>query len=272
MGKPKNSFRQIWGSLRVHLRLEGYQYVFDTLVVILGILIAFSLDSWYENSTRKTITRAYASSLISDLQDDIENVSIIQAEMQEYILRIDSLAAYVRNREPEALSNLDLFPLLTGGNRPYSWNRVTMDDLKQSGILRDAGNEKLSRLIAKYEALTIHMEEDYNVDLTARERVSAMADEIVDLNYSNFKDLAPRYWNPNNYHVLTDDFSNTAYYATAREDQLRLLTTDKTKIREMINGYLRLRFFLNIRAHSELPGLIARAEEIIEFLKSEYLE
>ncbi|MBT8209773.1 MAG: hypothetical protein KJP14_04530 [Eudoraea sp.] len=120
MGKYKKKTTNIWLKLTQHLKKDWYRYVFDTIVVILGILIAFSLDNWNESSSRKSLTRAYATSLISDLQDDIEDVGIIQAEMQEYIYRIDSLANYVRNTPMEDLSNLDLFPLLTGGNRPYS--------------------------------------------------------------------------------------------------------------------------------------------------------
>lgn len=272
MGKYKNKAGNIWIKLIQHLRKDWYKYVFDTIVVILGILIAFSLDNWNENSSRKSLTRAYATSLISDLQDDIKEVKVIQSEMQEYIFRIDSLAKYVRNTAVEDLSNLDLFPLLTGGNRPYSWNRVTIDDLKQSGVLRDKGNHDLSRMIAEYEALTKHMEEDYQADLNSRERVSALADEIVNLNYSNFKELAPGYWNPNAYHILSDDFQKSSIYQEAEEDGLKLLTNDKARINQMVNGYLRLGWFLNIRANIELPELVAQAEEIIALLNENYLD
>lgn len=255
----------------VCLQKDWVRYLFDTVVVILGILIAFSLDNWYDDATRKALTRSYAEALKSDLQGDIEEVRVIQAEMREYISRIDSLADYVRARDPGDLSNLDLFPLLTGGNRPYSWNRVTMDDLKQSGVLRDRGNEALSRMVAEYEAFTKHMEEDYQVDLNSRERVSALADGIVDLNYGNFETLSSRYWNPNTYHVLVDHFRGSGDYAQAAQDGLKPLSSDLRQVRMMVNGYLRLRFFLNIRANVELPRLIEQAENIIALLSDQYL-
>lgn len=272
MGKYKKKASNIWIKLTQHLKKDWYRYVFDTIVVILGILIAFSLDNWNESSSRRALTRAYATSLISDLQDDIEEVGIIQAEMREYIYRIDSLANYVRNTPVEDLSNLNLFPLLTGGNRPYSWNRVTIDDLKQSGVLRDKGNQVLSRMIAEYEALTMHMHEDYQVDLNNRERVSALADEIVNLNYTNFKQLAAGYWNPNAYHITTDNFRESEAYMEAQKDGLVLFTNDEARINQMVNGYLRLGWFLNIRANIELPELIGQAEEIITLLNENYLD
>lgn len=271
MNKNKIRIPQLWRGFIQHLKEDWYRYVFDTIVVILGIMIAFYLDGWYENTTRKSLTRSYATSLISDLQDDIAEVEQIRAEMLEYVARIDSLSSYVRNREIQGLSNLDLFPLLTGGNRPYSWNRVTIDELKQSGVLRDQGNEKLSRGIAQYEAFTKHMEEDYRMDLMARDRVSALADEIVDLNYSNFNILAQKYWNPNSYNISEDYFHQTEAYAIAQQDGLKLLSEDEVRLKQMVNGYLRLRFFLNIRANIELPQLIEQAESIIELLENQYL-
>jgi len=271
MNKNKIRIPLLWRGFKQHLKEDWYRYLFDTIVVILGIMIAFYLDGWYQNTTRKSLTRSYATSLISDLQDDITEVEQIRAEMLEYVARIDSLASYVRNREIKALSNLDLFPLLTGGNRPYSWNRVTIDELKQSGVLRDQGNEELSRAIAEYEAFTKHMEEDYRMDLMSRDRVSALADEIVNLNYSNFNVLAQTYWNPNSYHISEDQFQQTEAYAIAEKDGLILLSEEEARLKQMVNGYLRLRFFFNIRANIELPQLIDHAEGIIGLLENQYL-
>ncbi|MBT8209774.1 MAG: hypothetical protein KJP14_04535 [Eudoraea sp.] len=139
-------------------------------------------------------------------------------------------------------------------------------------MLRDHGNQELSRMIAEYEALTMHMEEDYQVDLNNRERVSALADEIVNLNYTNFKQLAPGYWNPNTYHVRTDNFKKSKAFMEAQEDGLVLLTNDEAHINQMVNGYLRLGWFLNIRANVELPELVSQAEEIITLLNIKYLD
>ncbi|MBC2839145.1 hypothetical protein [Robiginitalea sp. SC105] len=270
----KKHLRQgsIWRSLLAHIQDDWYKYVFEVIVVILGILIAFALDSWYDNAIRKSLSRSYAISLISDLEDDISDVNEVRTVMAEYIDRIDSLAAYVRSVDAGRLANLDLFPLVLSANRPYSWNRVTIDDLKQSGILRNTGNEKLSRLIGEYEAFTKHMEEDYRVDLNAQQHVLALADGIVDLNYPNFVDLATEYWNPNTYRIHTGDFSHSEAYLAAREYPNEWVISDTARVREMVNGYLRLRFFLNVRTNLELPKLISQAEEIIALLESDYLD
>ncbi|MDG1570693.1 hypothetical protein OZ410_00060 [Robiginitalea sp. M366] len=268
--KPqRSSFLQ---RLACHLRATGYTYFFDTLVVILGILIAFSLDNAYNRSQRDALMQSYARSLISDLEDDLLELRDIMGHMRESIRRIDSLANYTRHRSIDQLDNLDLFPLAMGDNpyRPYSFNRITLEDLKQSGILRMPENEILSRKLAEYEAFTRHLEEDYYYDLRAREQVSVLSDGILNLNYSDFGHLAPNYANHNK-HILEYHFNQTDDYARAQSDGLSLLTHDINEVRKMVNGYLRLRFFLNIRGNAELPRLIRQGEELIVLLKSDYL-
>lgn len=271
MSKSADPLSRNFGSLRSHLREEGFKYLFDTAVVIAGILIAFSLDNWWEINQRASLSRSYAISLKSDLEQDMRMVRQIMGQMEESMLRIDSLANYTRHKTASEIRNLDLFPLAMGDNvyRPYTWNRVTIEDLKQSGALRDRGNEELSRRIAQYEAMTRHMEEDFKYDIHTREQVSSLSDAILNMNYSNFQALASDYGNPNRkLHEL--HFSASEAYRDASLDSLSLLTEDTRQIQAMVNGYLRLRFFLNTRVHYELPGLVRQAEDIISLLASRY--
>ena len=97
-----------------HLKEEWYRYIFDTIVVIFGILIAFALNNWNENRIRLNLIEAYANSLVADLQDDIAEVKIIQSQMVESIVRIDSLANYIRSNQLDELSNLTLIPFTRG--------------------------------------------------------------------------------------------------------------------------------------------------------------
>ena len=255
-----------------HVKIEWHKYLFDTVVVIVGILIAFSFNNWNEQRNKQRLIKSYALSLILDLQDDINEVNIIQNQIKEYIIRIDSLASYTRDKQINELSNLTLFPLAMGDNmyRPYSWNKTTIEDLKISGVLRNKGNEELSKKIVEYEAFTYHLVEDYYVDLDIKESVSELAGNIVNLNYSNFEELS--FYGNTNSHILTYNFSSSEAYQRAEQDNLKLLTNDMAKVHELVNGYLKLRIFLKIRINSELPRLIKDAEEIINLLQTNYID
>jgi len=253
------------------IRSDGYRFGFDTLVVIVGVLIAFSLNSWNEKRNRQNQVRAYAVSLISDLKGDIKNVNQISSQIKESIIRIDSLANYTRNKQISELSNLTLFPLTMGDYmyKPYAWNRTTIEDLKISGTLRFKGNEELSEKISSYDALTNHLVEDYYQDVGIKDRVSKLAASIVNQNYSNFDELS-WYGNTNN-HILTYNFSSSEPYHRAEKDNLKLLTNDINDVHNLVNGYLNLKTFLKIRNKYELPRLIEKAEGIIDLLEKKYV-
>ena len=254
-----------------HIRNEWYRYLFDTVVVIVGILIAFALNNWNDKRKSRDLINTYANSLISDLRRDLKEVKTIKNQIEESIIRIDSLANYIRTKEINEISNLSLLPFTTGDNvyRPYSWNRETMEDLKISGALRFKGNEDLSKLIVEYVAKTKHMEEDYYGDLKIKEGLTELARGIVNLNYSNFEELSS-YGNTNN-PIKELDFSASEAYRTAEKEDLKLITEDMDKIHEFVNGNLQLRAFLVIRAKYELPNLIEMAENMIELLEKEYI-
>lgn len=255
-----------------HLRKEWYRYIFDTIVVIVGILIAFALNNWNEKRNKQNLTKAYANSLITDLKNDIEEVKIIKSQMKESIIRIDSLANYSRFKQIDEISNLNLIPFTMGDYmyRPYSWNRGTIEDLKISGVLRYRGNESLSKIIVSYDALTKHLEEDYQADLKIKQEISKLSGSIVNLNYSNYKDLL-FYGNTNN-SILEYEFSSSEEYRQAEKEDLKLLTKDLDKINELVNGNLKLRSFLIIRSKYELPRIIEKANEIIERLETDYID
>lgn len=252
-----------------HIKHQWFKYIFDTLVVIVGILIAFALNSWNERRLNQELMHSYANSLIIDLENDIEEVRSIRSEMQESILRIDSLAKYTRGKSINQLSNLDLaFAMGDYMYRPFIWNRATIENLKLSGTLRLKGNDSLSKKIVAYEAFTRHLEEDYHSDLSLKTYNSSLANQIVNLNYINFEELS-FYCYANN-SILEHNFGDSEAYRIAKEQDLGLITNDLKTIQEFVNGNLRLRFFLDIRVKKELPKLIGQAEDIIETLEEVY--
>jgi hypothetical protein len=240
-------------------------------LVVIGILIALQVSNWSENKKTQNLIRSYAHSLISDIQNDIKEVSATKSQIEEYTIRIDSLANYVRKVETNELSNLILFPLIIGDNmyRPYSRNKTTMEDLKISGVLRFKGNEELSDKIVAYESFTEHLIEDYYVDLNLKDKASTLAGTIINLNYSNFDDIS-RFGNTNT-HIFTYGFDTTEAYQIAKKEDLKLLTYNNKSISEMVNAILKLKTFLDIRKNSELPRFIQKANEIINHLNEIYL-
>lgn len=244
----------------------------EIILVVIGILIALQINTWNEKQKKQNLIKAYANSLISDLRDDINWVNFSKGQMEEAIVRIDSLANYVRTKHINEISNLALIPFMMGDYmyRPYSWNEATIEELKISGVLRYKGNEDLSKKIVSYDAVTKHLIEDFYSDLDQMKSISMLAGNIVNLNYSNFEELS-FYGNINN-SILEHDFSSSEAYRRAELENLKLLTGDINKIYEFLNGNLKLRSHLIIRTKYELPRLTRQAEDIIELLQTNYID
>ena len=53
--------------LITHLKTEWYKYGLETLVVILGILVAFALNNWNEERKQSELAEKYLHALYDDI-------------------------------------------------------------------------------------------------------------------------------------------------------------------------------------------------------------
>ena len=239
----------------------------ELALVIVGILIALQINNWNENRKEQRQIAEYARALINDLEADIEMVEpiIIQATLVTKLA--DGLASYVRTRSIEEIDNLDLYYLTNRTSyRPYSFNRAALQQLINSGALRQIKNGELVLQISNYDAYTRHLDEDYSQDHELGMNAQALASEIVDQNYPSRDGTDSLRWR------LPYSFPPIELRELYSDVDLQLLTDDITKVREMVNYFNYLGSHVNTRHEQELPGLKERARQLIELLESEYPE
>ncbi len=53
-----------------HLRSDWFRYGFETIAVVVGILVAFALDNWNEERKQDLLEIEYLQGLKSDLAND----------------------------------------------------------------------------------------------------------------------------------------------------------------------------------------------------------
>jgi hypothetical protein len=198
-------FRRFRSDVLTERRSSGYLgYAIGELVlVVFGILIALQINNWNEARIEQRQITEYAHALIKDLERDLAMAEVIEAEISLLINKIDALASYVTDRPVEQMHNLDLFYLTHKPfYRPYSWNRTALEQIKSSGALRQMKNQQLAEAISAYEALTHHLDGDFEFDRTVGTRALALASAVVDMNYQDLQDVFPvdtgigiiRYW------------------------------------------------------------------------------
>lgn len=253
----------------------------EIFLVVIGILIALSINNWNQKDKEKRLIESYANSLIIDLEEDIKSIDDIQSQMVELSIRIDTLANYTRNKSLENLSNLKILMLIIDDNySPYSWNNATIEELKSSGALRFTGNNDLAKKIVAYDGFKRHMLDDYEADKSLVEINFPVVRSSINMNYSNYNELSRV--GRNNIPYFSSESKKEKQYTkniqklnnlivTAENENLELLANNINSINEMVNGYLKLNRNLNTRVKLELPQLKKIAEEIIELLKAKYI-
>jgi hypothetical protein len=237
----------------------------EFVLVVVGILIALQINNWNEDRQEQRQIAEYARALIDDLQADIKMVEPIIVQTTRVTELADGLASYVRTRNIEEIDNLDLYYLTSYTSyRPYSWNRAALQQLINSGALRQMKNGELVRHISNYDGYTRHLDEDYAKDTELGKNAQALAGEIVDQNYPVRDGTDSLRW------MSPYSFPSVELHDVYSDVDLQLLTDDIRKVRAMVNYYNNLGSYASTRYEHELPTLKDRARQLIELLESEY--
>ena len=264
-------FRHIRRKLLGEGKLGKYlKYAIGEIVlVVIGILIALQINNWNIKKTEQTKIKEYAQSLIQDLEEDISMSNMRLLQTIRIANRIDSLSHLSKNNKIEDISNLD-FVCLSWNllYMPYSWNRVTLEQLKSSGSLQYIKDVTLIKKIGEYDAFTQHLDEDYLNDKAKTEDAIELLNKVTNNNYSNIDGFR------NNVLFKTNDLKYEEFsyflepeYLKAKSYNLKFITQDINDVNRAINSLIRYQFHLNIRSKSELPRLIKDAEKLITLLK-----
>jgi hypothetical protein len=251
---------------KVHQEKKWKEYLFEFLMLFLAVTAGFFVENIREHLVEQKRARQYARSLVHDLEKDTAMVRVDIRQMGVLVKRIDSIAAYLKNKKINEIANSGLYSRTHFGfeYRPYTWNRATLQEIKNSGSLRYFTNDSVIMKISAYDAHTQHMDEDFQGDTKRNDQVSQERDRIVDMSYS-FE--MPHVWLPGYDSLVTVLFKKEA---ENNQPVLQLLTANINDVKILLNGYLEIKNNYKGRSEFELPDVIGEATELISLLKKEY--
>jgi hypothetical protein len=241
----------------------------EIILVVIGILIALQVNNWNNDRINKKRVEAYSKSLIQDISNDIEMISVSQFQAKKSFEKIDSLRNYLSSADPAHLSNTDLY-ILTHDimYRPYKWNRSTLDEMKNSEILQYFENDSLKKMLIEYESFSYHLDEDFKGDQSNANRADEIVTEILDLNNPYFSQI----------NVLEIDRFNdpdlnlfeTEIYKKSKDNDLNLVRYEEEYLKKFINIFIQIQVSYRVRAFEEMDEIKENANEIIKLLKNEF--
>ncbi len=146
-------FRTIRQSLLMENKTGKYfKYAIGEIVlVVIGILIALSINNWNNTNKDKKLEKHYISGLITDLQTDSIAISVIKSGSDEQVRRKDRLLEYF---EGKALSNDSIaYFFIEQWGMPVGFNPITttLDEMKSTGRIGLVRNADLRKgIISTY--------------------------------------------------------------------------------------------------------------------------
>jgi hypothetical protein len=240
------------------------EYLLEFFMLFLAVFLGFIAENIREHSVEKGRAKQYAASLIHDLEKDTAMVQREIRQMHFFISKIDLLAQFLKNKNISEITNRQLFAymLIDGDYRPYTWSRATMEEIKSSGSLRYIGNDSIIMRISAYDALTKHMDEDFNGDVERSDKLATEKNRIIDKNY-NQADFVQLIF------LSADSIINIIAQKNGLHD-VPLLTNNINDIKTLLNHYIDIKDNLDARGNYELPNVIKQATQLIGLLQKQY--
>jgi len=191
----------------------------EIVLVVIGILIALSINNWSENSKNKSIETGYLIGISKDLDNDLLEFEETIEFAQEINKRVTFLQQAIKNPQLVNKSS-DYFVksiIYTGYTYRPSISNHSFEELKSSGRLALINNKDLRVSIAKYyDYIFSHSQWDfisedvqlkyneYSTGILNQEQVNWVITKSDSLNISKTEldDIFQRFLSKKEYHSL----------------------------------------------------------------------
>ncbi|TYA57510.1 DUF6090 family protein [Formosa maritima] len=224
----------------------------EIILVVIGILIALSINNWNETKAERKIEKDYIISLIEDLEADTTKLSYVIKRYETSELKIDTvlkmyhkLAMGYNDTLRRNLPAVTSFP-------DFIYTDRTMQQLKNSGGMRYIVNKKASNGIIDYDLSVKHLLESYIPDLNFYyENTNLLWFEIVDVD------------------ALERDSKTLSISDMEKGSKNYLLKNDQATLGKFNNAIRNFKGDLTLIKNTEID-LVQKASNLITLLKIEY--
>ena len=243
-------------------RKKWTHYFWEFFMLFLAVTLGFFVENQREHYIEHQRAKAYAKSLLNDLEADTAeiNTAILRESVTD--LMIDSLVVFIGTPNiNDKGARLYYHMRRAGGFYGVDWRRATMNQLINSGNLRYFTNYELVNLISSYNSTAeiITVQEDGT--LSNRSRATPFRDRIfkagVFLRSINKSNLDGQ--DANN--LLSDSLENANWPVMSKDPEL---------INSYTNALISTKPFRKRLISWYYPQALNEAIKIMALLKKEY--
>lgn len=170
-------FRKIRKQLLTENKFSKYLLyaIGEIVLVVIGILIALSINNWNENQKKKEILKVYLQNYVEDLKDDKRNMKTLQDYNAFRYYSLQHLLKMSGEHQFKSSNSIYYVPPLSNdrwwkgefpeeynkefvqtviehsqGSHSHDLNQSTLNELKSIGFLSYLDNSKLKKSIKNY--------------------------------------------------------------------------------------------------------------------------
>jgi hypothetical protein len=243
-------------------RKKWTHYLWEFIMLFLAVFCGFLAENKREHMVEHIKAKAYARSLLKDLNND--TIAIRTAERSEdlTVLMIDSLLDLTESPAGYKGGEIYYFTRFANWHYTIDWNKASLNQLISSGNLRFFTNNELVSLISEYNTTTNTIRDLETLVENSRTRAISFRDQILNASLSqkfiglNHEDLVNGRRSP-----LIDSL---------RKQDLPLQSNDPAIMNSYLNALLGTKTNRKTLKNKFCPLAIKKAAQIIVLLKKEY--
>ena len=139
----------------------------EIILVVMGILIAVSIDDWNAQQNLQNQEDEYLSRLIAENMQDLQNFELFISETKSSMFSIDAFCHALNNEANDSLLIAATNHYMNYGSTvpTFSSSRSTFDDLSNTGNLKVISNYSLRNRIVQHYAEIQKVQERLNIDI-----------------------------------------------------------------------------------------------------------
>ena len=237
--------------IRQNLLSEGktgkyFKYAIgEIILVVIGILIALSINNWNENRKENNALKTLTENLNNEFQKNLEELETDLTRVKNSITATNTLLSYTGSKNIE-VDNTIIDSLIYYAVSNPTWNpsSYVLNDIKNSGKLSTLKNENLKLLLYDWDRLYEDILEWHTGSTNNTNRIVYFVSEkgsLVNIDYYNNKNEKGTKFDIENIDLLQEirfenDLENSLYSLIEiekRYDKARVLLS---RIIELSNG------------------------------------
>jgi hypothetical protein len=136
------------------------KYVFEVIVIFLGISISFWFDEWRDNRKDKEMERKHLIDLKNNLKQDTFLLSQLIKSGNTFVNSSRKLATF--KNDSDILDSLNFYIDNATSYLPLKTNQAAYEEIKQTGHTRLITNDSLKLIILQHYTLIIKQGEEWS--------------------------------------------------------------------------------------------------------------